>query len=212
MGGLAFLGGHTSEPVAEATGARASAMAEAWTLAQEGEAALAEREPGAALAAFRHAFELSRDPTLLFELARLEQELGHGARATHAFEQFLLLGTERAPVRHLQLAERELRVASAVTARLSVRTNVVGAEVELEAERGVAIAEGFVVNVVLDAGERRLSFSKPGYETRSLVLRIEPGEQRSLRVDLEKAAGGRSDTGLGKPRWTRTVAPSPHHG
>ncbi len=188
-------------------------MAEAWALAEEGNAALAAREPGAALAAFEHAFELSRDPGLLFELARLEQELGHGARATHAFEQFLHLGQARAPASHRQLAERALRESAAITARLTVQTNVVGAEVELESERGVAIAEGFIVSVLLDAGERRLSFSKPGFETRNLVLQVEPGEQRALRVDLEKAAGGRSDTGASsKPRWTLRAQPSSRRG
>lgn len=213
MAGLTFLQGHdsgASEPVANV--ASSAAMAEAWSLAEEAQAALAAREPGGALRAFEHAFALSRDPTLLYELGRLEQELGHGARATHAFEQFLRLGAERAPLAHRQLAERQLKAASAVTARFSVQTNVVGAEVELEPERGVASNEGFVVTVLLDAGERRLSFSKPGYETRTVVLQVEPGEQRALRVDLEKAAGGRSETGYGKPRWTLRSEPQPHRG
>jgi hypothetical protein len=210
MAGLAFLGGHASEtPAAAAPSARSAVMADAWALAEEGQGA---REPAAALAAFTQAFALSSDPTLLYELGRLEQQLGHVARATHAFEQFLRLGAERAPLSHRQLAERELKAASAVTARLSVRTNVVGAEVELEADCGVATSEGFAVSVLLDAGERRLSFSKPGYETRSVMLQIEPGEQRALRVDLEKASGGRSDTGYGKPRWTLNSARLPDRG
>lgn len=217
MAGLAFLGGHANdsspnERASYVNGSRPAAMAEAWALAAEGHAARADHQPAAALAAFAQAFELSRDPTLLFELGRLEQELGRRARSTYAFEQFIRLATERAPASHRQLAERELKEASAVTARLSVQTNVVGAEVELEADRGIASAEGFLVSVLLDAGERRLSFSKPGYETRSLVLELEPGEQRTLRVDLEKAAGGRSDTGLGKPRWTLHSQRRPQRG
>jgi flagellar motor switch protein FliM len=37
----------------------------------------------------------------------------------------------------------------------------------------------------------------------SAVLALEPGEVRTLRVDLDKPAAGRSETGSSKPRWTR---------
>jgi hypothetical protein len=187
-------------------------MAEAWALSETAQHKLEERRPAEALSDFQRAFALSGDPSLLYELGRLEQDLGHGARATHAFEQFLKSGAPHSTEAPRQLAERALTVLSATTARLSVQTNVLGAEVELEAERGVATGEGFIVLVLLDAGERRLAFSKPGYETRTLLLDVEPGEQRSLRVDLDKAAGGRSATGASKPRWTAIARPVPHRG
>jgi hypothetical protein len=214
MAGLAFFTGHTVAPVSSGSSAVASsaAMGEAWTLAEAAHGFVAARQPAAARARFQRAFGLSHDPTLLYELGRLEQELGHAARATHAFEQFLKLGAERAPAPKLQIAERQLQASAAQSARLSVQTNVVGAEVELEPERGVAVGEGFIVALLLDAGERRLSFSKPGYETRTLLLQLEGGEQRALRVDLDKAVGGRSETGSTKPRWTAIAAARPHHG
>ena len=80
--------------------------------------------------------------------------------------------------------------------------------VELEPQRGVAVSSGFVVDVLVDAGERRLSFSKPGFETRTLVISLAPGEVRTLRVDLDKPAAGRSETGSTKPRWTRLDDPA----
>ena len=100
-------------------------------------------------------------------------------------------------------AARQLQAAAATTARLKLQTNVLGAAVELEPERGVATGSGFVVDVLVDAGERRVSMSKPGFETRTLVLMVEPGEVRALRVDLDKAAAGRSDTSSGRLRWSR---------
>ncbi len=211
MAGFAFLAGHVAEP-ARVAPSNASAMAEAWSLAEAAHVSLSAGNSSEALASFQRAFALSQDPTLLYELGRLEQELGHAARATHAFEQFLKLGAERAPEPHRQIAERQLTLSAAATARLSVQTNVLGATVELEAERGVATGDGFIVTVLLDAGERRLSFSKPGYETRTLLLEVEPGEQRSLRVDLDKAAGGRSETGSTKPRWTLRSVQRPERG
>jgi hypothetical protein len=187
-------------------------MGEAWALSEAAQSALSARNPVAALNGFQRAFTLSGDPTLLYELGRLEQELGHLARATHAFEQFLKLGAARVPEPRRQVAERQLKMSAASTARLSVQTNVLGAAVELEPERGVASGDGFIVSVLVDAGERRLSFSKPGYETRTLVLDVEPGEQRSLRVDLDKAVGSRSETGVVKPRWTLSPQLQPHRG
>jgi hypothetical protein len=103
----------------------------------------------------------------------------------------------------LVLAARQLQAASSRVARVSVQTNVLGALVELEPQRGVAVGGGFVVNLLLDAGERRLSFSKPGFETQTVVLTLEPGDVRSLRIDLDKAAAGRSERGSSKPRWTQ---------
>jgi len=211
MGGVAFLMGNTAPELGVRPIASPQAMTDAWVLTQKAQSLSDQREPEAALAAWQRAYELSADPTLLLEIGRLERDSGNFARATFAFERLLASGEERVPAHRLQLATRQLQAAAARTARLHVQTNVVGAAVELEPARGVATAAGFVVNVLLDAGERKLSFGKPGYETRSLVVSLEPGEVRTLRVDLDKAVGGRSETGSTQPRWTRLDpgAPAP---
>lgn len=204
MGGLVLLTGHapsTDEVAVEPE--RSRAMAEAWALADSAQALADSRKPAEALVRWQRAYELSSDPTLLLEVARLERDVGNLARATHALEGFLAQGADRVSQGQRQLAVRQLQAAAASTARLNLQTNVLGASVELEPQRGVATGAGFAINVVLDAGERRLSLSKPGYETQTLVLTLEPGETRALRVDLDKAAAGRSETGRTKPRWTR---------
>ena len=204
MAGLAFLMGHAApEPAASgAPVASAQAMTEAWTLAESAQTLAEAHQPAAALAQWQRAYDLSFDPVLLLEVARLEREVGNAARATHAFEIFLERAGERVPEQRRIFAARQLQAAAAGTARLNVQTNVLGAVVELEPQRGVATGEGFVVNVLVDAGERRLSLSKPGYETQSLVLSLEPGEVRSLHVDLDKAAASRSESTSNKPRFS----------
>jgi hypothetical protein len=177
-------------------------MAEAWLLAEKAQALLVARRPAEALVGFQRAYALSGDPTLLLEVARLENDVGRPARAAHAFEIFLEQGAERLP-KQRPLALRQLQALSAHTARVNMQTNVQGAEVELEAERGVAKTDGFVVSLLVDAGERRVSLSKPGYETQSVTLQLEPGEVRTLRVDLDKAARGRSQAAPSKPRWAQ---------
>jgi len=176
-------------------------MDEAWALADSAQGLAEAHQPAAALSRYQRAYELSRDPSLLLEVARLERTVGNSARAAHAFEQFLEQVGDRAPEPRKQLVTRQLQAAAANTARLNVQTNVVDAVAELEPQRGVATGSGFVVSFLLDAGERRLSLSKPGYETKSLVLSLQPGEVRTLRVDLDKAAAGRSDTSSGKLRF-----------
>jgi len=178
-------------------------MSEAWRSAESARMLAEAHEPAAALTEAQRAYDLSHDPLLLLDVARLERQLSNAARATHAFELFLVQCGDRAPDRTKLIAGRELMAAAAGTARLAVQTNVLGASVELEPERGVATGSGFVVSVLLDAGERRVSFSKPGYETQSLQLKLDAGETRTLRVDLEKADGGSSDSGAEKPRWSR---------
>lgn len=174
-------------------------MAEAVRLTDAAELELVERRPVRALAAFQRAYDLSADPTLLLEIGRLERQLGHPARAAHAFEEFLERGSDRASPERVQLTRRQLRDSSVSTARVLLQTNVHGALVELEANRGVATPAGFAVNVLVDAGERTLTLSKPGFETRTVQLNLIAGEVRSLRVDLEKAAG-RSEAAPAKRR------------
>lgn len=203
MGGFAFLTGHAASSVPERDTPVASSLAmnEAWALADSAQVLAEAHQSAAALSRFQRAYDLSRDPTLLLEVARLEREVGNFARAAHAFELFLEQAGDRVPEPRKQFVTRQLQAASANTARLNLQTNVVDAVAELEPQRGVATGSGFVVSVLLDAGERRINLSKPGYETQSLVLSLQPGEVRTLRVDLDKAAAGRSDTSSGKLRF-----------
>jgi hypothetical protein len=214
LGGLTFLMGHAApeRTPAEAPTASAQAMNDAYAAAEQAQLLEEAHQPAAALTNAQQAYDLSSDPTLLLDVARLERQVGNAARATHAFEQFLAHAGNRVPEARKLLARRQLQAAAAGTARLAVQTNVVGASVELEPEHGVALSSGFVVSVLLDAGERRISFSKPGYETRALQLTLEPGESRALRVDLDKADGGRSETGSNKPRWTLLRQSGAHSG
>jgi hypothetical protein len=176
-------------------------MSEAWSLAEAAQGLAEAHRPAEALRFYERAYDLSSDPNLLFELGRLHRDVGNQACAAHAFERLLAQGSGLPEPRRV-FAAHQLQAASANIARLNVQTNVVGATVELEPERGVATSSGFAVALLLDAGERRISLSKPGYETQSLVLQVVPGEVRTLRIDLDKAAAGRSDTGTGKLRWT----------
>jgi len=209
LAGLTFIFDRSAPELEARPVASAPAMTEAWLLAQRAQSLGDARHNAAALEAWQRAYQLSSDPTLLLEIGRLERETGNFARATHAFEEFLARGEARVFAARQRLAARQMQAAAEHTARVTVQTNVLGAAIELEPQRGVVSEAGFVVSLLLDAGERRLSFGKPGYETRSLVLNLEPGETRTLRVDLDKAAGGRSETGSTKPRWTRLDAEVP---
>lgn len=213
LGALSFLIGHAApEPDrdvdADGRVPSSKAMSEAWSLADAAQGLAEAHRAAEALSYYERAYELSPDSSLLFELGRLHREVGNQARAAHAFERLLAQSADL-PEQRRAFAARQLQAASASIARLNLQTNVLGATVELEPERGVATARGFAVAVLLDAGERRISLSKPGFETQSLVLQLAPGEVRTLRVDLDKAAAGRSDTGTGKLRWT-VLERAPH--
>jgi hypothetical protein len=161
------------------------------------------KQPAAALANWQRAYQLSSDPTLLLEVARLEHQAGNLARASHALEQFLAHGSERVTPERLRAATQELAVTAATTARVILETNVPGTQVDIESGRGVATASGFTVSLLLDSGERNLVLSKPGYEAQALAINLIPGEVRSVRMHLEKAAGGQSKAASEELRWSR---------
>jgi len=198
---LAFLAGHAPEESAQTRGESPfRRMAEASALMDSARSLEAHQQAPAALASWQRAYDLSSDPSLLLEVARLERAAGNWARATHALEQFLEPGTGRRTSVRTQWASEQLRVLTASTARLTLETNVQDATVELERDRGVVSSAGYVASVLLDAGERSLVLTKPGYETHALAVHLLPGETRTLRVHLEKAVGGQSAL-PDRPRW-----------
>jgi hypothetical protein len=117
MAGLAFLMGHAPPPApAEGVTTTPEAFSRAWALADSAQALAAARQPAAALANWQRAYELSSDPTLLLEVARLEREIGHAARATRAYELFLAHGEGRVSEPRRLLAARQLQAAATNTA------------------------------------------------------------------------------------------------
>lgn len=205
--GLVSLAGpeRRAEPPPERSAARA--LAEAVTLVDDAKSLEARKQPADALANWQRAYQLSSDPTLLLEVARLEHQAGNLARASHALEQFLALGSARVRPERLRAVTQQLRVAAAATARVTLETNVLGTHVDIESGRGVATASGFTVSLLLDSGERKLVLSKPGYEAQALAINLIPGEVRSVRMHLEKAAGSQSNAASENPRWSRLEQP-----
>jgi hypothetical protein len=201
--GLVSLAGTARHDESSKDGSAARAMAEAVELVDSAKNLELTKQPTAALADWQRAYELSHDPTLLLEVARLERQAGSMARASHALEQFLARGSERVSAERVRAVTEELRVMAASTARLTLETNVTGTHGDIEPGRGVATAAGFGVKLLLDSGERKLVLSKPGYEAQALAVNLLPGEARSVRVYLEKASGGQSNAASDTLRWSR---------
>ena len=201
--GLVSLAGTARKSEAPPVGSASRALAEAVALVDAAESLEARKQPEGALANWQRAYQLSSDPTLLLEVARLERQAGNLARASHALEQFLVHGRARVSPERLRAATRELAVTAATTARVTLETNVLGTQVDIEPGRGVEAASGFTVSLLLDSGERKLVLSKPGYEAQALAINLIPGEIRRVRVHLEKAAGGQSRAASERLRWSR---------
>jgi hypothetical protein len=202
--GLVSLAGPERQAEAPRERSAARALAEAVTLVDDAHGLEARAQPAAALANWQRAYELSSDPTLLLEVARLEREAGNLARASHALEQFLAHGSERVSPERVRAATKQLSVTAASTARVTIETNVPGTQVDVEPGRGVATPAGFSVSLLLDVGERKLVVSKPGYEAKALAINLIPGEVRSVRMHLEKAAG-QSKAASERLRWSQLL-------
>lgn len=180
-------------------------MNTAWHLFEEATELLASGQRGAALERFKRAYELSSDPRLLYEVGELQRSQGQHAQAADAYTAFLR--SEHVPVGRVTAARRALAAVSIHTAELQLETNVQGATVA--PDRGVVRGYGYVVELLLDAGERQISLSKPGYETRTLTLALAPGESRRMRVDLEKADRGSSEHGGARVRLAELAGARP---
>ena len=140
---------------------------EARALYDIGRASFKAGDVAAALANFQRAYERSSDARLLWNMAACEAALKHWARAMMLVDRYVANGSSL-----LSDRDREQAIRFRSAARRFVAT------VELSAAPGVLVTiDGELAGTTplggalyLDAGKRRVSFTKPGYRG---IVRVE---------------------------------------
>jgi hypothetical protein len=140
---------------------------EAKALYDIGRASFRAGDTAAALANFQRAYERSSDPRLLWNMAACEASLKHWARAMTLVDRYVATGASL-----LSDRDREQTTRFRAAAKRFVAT------VTLEAPPGVTVTvDGEIAGTTplggplyLDAGKRRVHFTKPGHRG---VVRVE---------------------------------------
>ena len=163
--------GRADTPHPQPAGAPSSTP-DAADLRQRGNEAMAAFKPGDAFEAYKRAYELSRDPALLYNMGRALEALEDYPSALARYEEFARLASPelRARVPKLDEAIASLRLR---VAKLSVGCNVPGARVLVRDRTvGETAAAGEPLFVSLAAGPATLEVDADGYTpfVRSVVL------------------------------------------
>lgn len=143
-----------------------------------------DRDYTGALVKFQHAYELSHDPRLLWNIAACEKNLRRYSRMLRLLERYereggnLLTEQDRAEANELANTVRRL------VSSLIIEVSEPGATVSIDGELiGQTPLPG---PVLVDLGKRRISVEKPGFKEHVMVQDVPGASEVNLSVTLQK--------------------------
>ncbi|MGH7437814.1 MAG: PEGA domain-containing protein, partial [Polyangiaceae bacterium] len=173
----ATAGSAGAVPLADALqGAARTAYESAKLLAQN-------KDFNGALAEFKHAYELSKDPRLLFNMAICQKELHHYARMRSLLEQYLRDGAQITTAESQSAAQDALAAIKPLVASIHVTVNEDGADVSVDGESsGTSPLKG---NVAVDLGKHTITVKKSGFDPFEQSLDMPGGTEATVAVTLK---------------------------
>lgn len=175
-----------------------------------------------ALVKFQHAFDLSSDSRLLWDMGACEKNLRHYVHVLRLVERYLHDGATSITDAQRADAGAVVRTVRSLVSSIRLITNEAGASVFVDDEMvGMTpLMEGLMV----DLGERRIRVSKAGFKDQVIAQHVAGASDLTLSVVLEReasegrlqvttdAAGSISIDGsaVGVGRWEGPVSAGNH--
>ena len=137
-----------------------------------------------ALVKFQRAYELSRDPRLLWNMAACEKNLRRYARMLRLIERYEKEGGARLSEQDREEARQLVGTVRLLVSNVRVVVNEPDASVFVDDELvgKTPLAEP----VLVDLGTHRIRVTKPGYEEAALVQEISGASEMTLSFALER--------------------------
>lgn len=141
--------------------------------------------PGA-LAKFTHAYDLSHDPRLLWNMASCEKELRHYARAAALIGRYLQEGSDRISASQRKSAVETQTALTAFYANVKLSGAPDGANVFVD---GSQVGQAPLTEpLLLDLGTRTVRVEQPGFEPFEKKVEIAGGGELEVAVTLTPVA------------------------
>jgi hypothetical protein len=162
----------------------AALTGEARDLYDIGRSLFEKNDYAAALPKFQRAYDLSSDPRLLWNVAACEASLKHWARAMTLVDRYVSIGGPRLTEADRAKAERFKGAAKQFVATVTLTTTPDGVSVAVDGESVGATPLGAAL--YLDAGKRRVVFTRAGHRGIVRVETVEGGADLTWSLTLEK--------------------------
>ncbi|HEY5955734.1 MAG TPA: PEGA domain-containing protein [Polyangiaceae bacterium] len=144
-----------------------------------------ERSFDGALAEFNRAYELAPNYRVLFNIGQVHAERGDYVAAIKAFRQYLNDGAGAIEPARASEVQSELTRLEGRIAKITVTSNVEGAELLVDGELMGSLPQALVP---VNAGSRRISLRKKGYEADEIRVMLASGEEKAIEIKLQKDA------------------------
>lgn len=144
-----------------------------------------ERSFDAALAEFNRAYELAPDYRVLYNIAQVQAERGDYVAAVKYFRRYLTEGGTAVGEPRTTEVRTEITRLEARTAQLHIVGNVEGAELLIDGEPAGTLP---LAAVAVNAGARRITLRKKGFEPEELRLMLTGGEDKRVELVLRAEA------------------------
>ncbi|GAC1550059.1 MAG: hypothetical protein NVS3B10_13150 [Polyangiales bacterium] len=136
-----------------------------------------------ALVKFSSAYDASKDPRLLYNMASSEKSLRHYAKALGLLRKYVTDGGSVLTDQDKKEADELIKVMDPFTAKLQINVDEPGADITLDDD---AIGKSPVQPVVVDIGTRKLRVHKDEFEDFSKELPVGGAAQVAVDVKLVK--------------------------
>lgn len=157
---------------------------EAKALYEMGRALFEKGDIAAALSKFTRAYDLSKDPRLMWNVAACEAGLKHWAKAMTAVDRYLAAAGALLTEKDKEQATRFRSAARPLVAQIMLDARPDPVTVDIDGE---SMGAGpFTDPIYVDAGQHRIRFSKPGYRGIVRTSELAGGASVSISITLER--------------------------
>jgi tetratricopeptide (TPR) repeat protein len=137
-----------------------------------------------ALVEFERAYQLSPNYRVLYNIGQVRIQLGRYARAFEALTQYVKEGGDAIDPDRRAAVQKDIDMLAERTAKLIVRTNEPGADIQLD---GVVIGVSPLAGpLIVDAGEHNIGVRKVGFYDKFQSVTLAGRDARTVDFDLVK--------------------------
>jgi hypothetical protein len=170
---------------------------------------------------FQNAFDASKDPRLLWNIAACEKALRHYARVLKLLERYVTEGAAVITDQDRQDAEGVVSAVRPLVSTLSIDSTPPGAEVSVDDEK---LGKTPLKRALIDIGNRKIVLRLAGFEDNVITTSVKGADDIELSAQLKKIVHAGTVTvqakrgqvitidgrGVGDGRWTGTLPSGPH--